>query len=130
MNLLLDTHVWLWILLDPKRLSNRTDRELRSTKNQLWLSPVSVWEASLLIEAKRLRVKEPAQVWLDRVLAEGSLTEAPVTHQVALESRTIGLAHADPADRFIAATAAVYELVLVTADDRLLEGRGFKTLEA
>lgn len=131
MKLLLDTHVWLWLLLDPKRISKRTDRELRAVTNELWLSPISVWEASLLIEAKRIRVKEPAPMWIERVLSEAPFHEAPLTHQVALESRTIGLgAHADPADRFIAATAAVYELTLVTADVRLLGARGLETLEA
>jgi PIN domain nuclease of toxin-antitoxin system len=38
------------------------------------------------------------------------------------------LAHDDPADRFLAATAEVYELTLVTADEHLLRGRGFRTL--
>ena len=57
MKLLLDTHVWLWIVLEPKRLSRKATRELGSAANQLWLSPVSVWEAMLLLEAGRLRVR-------------------------------------------------------------------------
>jgi PIN domain nuclease of toxin-antitoxin system len=47
---------------------------------------------------------------------------------VALESRRVGVAHGDPADRFIAATANVYELVLVTSDANLLAGKGYRTL--
>ena len=46
--------------------------------------------------------------------------EAPVTHDVAILSRQIDLAHQDPADRFLAATALVFHLTLVTADERLL----------
>ena len=54
--------------------------------------------------------------------------EAPLNHEVALNSRNIKVAHEDPADRFLAATAAVYDLVLATADERLLAGKGFRTL--
>ena len=128
MKLLLDTHIWLWSLLDPKRLSRPVERALRSMSNELWLSPITVWEALLLIEAKRLRVKGDGRKWVDRVLAEVPMTEAPLTHAIALESRNLGLAHADPADRFLAATARVHELVLVTADERLLAGKGYRTL--
>ncbi len=97
-------------------------------KNELWLSPISIWEATLLIEAKRLRIKGDPRAWLQRVVVEVPLNEAPLTHEVAFESHRVGVSHEDPADRFLAATAKVYELVLVTADERLSAGRGFKTL--
>lgn len=48
MKLLLDTHVWLWALHDPSRLSPRVRAELRNLANELWLSPISTWEALLL----------------------------------------------------------------------------------
>ena len=54
--------------------------------------------------------------------------EAPLNHEVALASRAITVGHEDPADRFLAATAAIYDLVLATADARLLAGKGFRTL--
>jgi PIN domain nuclease of toxin-antitoxin system len=51
-----------------------------------------------------------------------------LTRQVAIESRLVRLSHDDPADRFIAATAIVHDLVLVTADERLLEAPDLRTL--
>ncbi len=45
------------------------------------------------------------------------------THEIALRSHTLDVKHADPADRFIAATAAVLDLTLVTADKRLFESK-------
>lgn len=128
MKLLLDTHIWLWSLLEPQRLPKRVACELRSAKSELWLSPVSVWEAHLLIEAGRLRVKEEPRRWVAKALQSAPLAEARLTYDVALESRAIGLAHQDPADRFLAATAKVYDLVLATADERLLAGHGFRSL--
>ena len=56
------------------------------------------------------------------------MREAPLTHEVALESRRIVLPHGDPADRLIAATARVLHLILVTADERLMHGTGFSVL--
>ena len=56
------------------------------------------------------------------------LRDAVLTRQVAIESRLVPLSHEDPADRFIAATAIVHDLDLVTADERLLEARGLRTL--
>jgi PIN domain nuclease of toxin-antitoxin system len=56
------------------------------------------------------------------------MLEAPLNREVALCSRTMRVEHDDPADRFFAATADVYDLVLATADKRLLHGKGFNTV--
>ena len=57
-----------------------------------------------------------------------STTQAALTHDVAFESRRLSLSTEDPADRFLAATAKVYDLTLVTADERLLALREIKVL--
>ena len=54
MRLLLDTHIWLWSLLEPKNLSRRVSQALESPSNELWLSPVSTWEFFLLARKKRI----------------------------------------------------------------------------
>ena len=56
MRLLLDTHIWVWSLLDPSRLSRRVRAELESPDNELWLSPISAWELLVLIEKSRVEV--------------------------------------------------------------------------
>lgn len=56
------------------------------------------------------------------------MREAPITHEIVLESRRIDLPHEDPADRFLSATAKVLDLTLVTADERLLGAEHFKVL--
>lgn len=128
MKLLLDTHIWLWSLLTPERLTPRVTRELTAAGNELWLSPISTWEALLLAERGRLRVVgEPVQ-WVEAMVRATPRREAPITHEVAVHTRTLALPHDDPADRFLAATAKVYELTLVTADDRLLHSGEFAVL--
>ena len=128
MRILFDIYVWIWSHLDPDRLSKRLAQHILDPANELWLSPISLWEFLVLVEKKRLAIREDPADWIAAALAEAPMHEAPLNHEVALASRTIRVAHQDPADRFLAATAAVYELVLATADERLLSGKGFRTL--
>jgi PIN domain nuclease of toxin-antitoxin system len=120
--LLLDTHVWAWSLLEPERLGPQARAVLAEPENELWLSPISAWELALLIERGRLEVDRPAAEWVEEALSRIPLREAVLSHAVALRSRTVSLPHQDPADRLLAATALVYELTLVTADRRLIDG--------
>ena len=76
MKLLLDTHIWIWSKLDPKRLGRRASDELSKPSNELWLSPVSVWEALALMQKGRIRVEDPF-AWVER--AAEQLREAPLT---------------------------------------------------
>ena len=121
MNLLLDTHIWLWSLLDPQQLSSRARSALTEPSNTLALSPVSVWEALVLAEKGRVRLQPDPWSWIRTALTVRPMHEIPVTFDIAFGSRSIRLAHDDPADRFIAATAMVHRLTLVTADRSLLQ---------
>lgn len=130
MNLLLDTHVWVWSHTQPEQLAKRVASALRDRRNDLWLSPVSVWEFVLLAERGRVRLKGKltADDWVAAALSRVPMHDAVLTREVALRSRGIQLEHEDPADRFLAATAEVYELTLVTADERLLRAKSVRTL--
>lgn len=120
MKLLLDTHVWLWSLLEPSRLSARASSALSEAANDKWLSPISVWETLLLAERGRLALSPNADAWVRLQLASTPIRQAPFDHEVVMVSRTLQLPHQDPADRFIAATARVHDMTLVTSDGRLL----------
>ncbi len=117
MNLLLDTHIWIWSKSDPKRIGSRLAKELSKEENELWLSPVSVWEALALMQKGRIRVGDPL-TWVER--ATEQLREAPLTQEIVRATFALPWEHSDPADRFLAATAKVLKLMLVTADHRLL----------
>ncbi len=118
MKLLLDTHIWLWSLCEPRRLARRIQNELKDRGNELWLSPISTWEALLLNARGRIRLHGRVSEWLARATAH--VHEAPLTHEIVLAAHQLPLLHFDPADRFLAATAHVLDLTLVTADERLL----------
>jgi PIN domain nuclease of toxin-antitoxin system len=118
LKLLLDTHIWIWSLAEPKQLSRRVQQELKDRNNELWLSPVSTWELLLLHAKGRIQLRGSAREWVTN--ATTYMREAPLTHEIVAAAQDLPLSHQDPADRFLAATAAVLGLTLVTADHRLL----------
>lgn len=128
MKLLLDTHIWLWSHLQPEKLRGEVAEELEREKNELWLSPVSVWETLMLAEKGRIELEPSAEEWVRDALSSVPFEEAAMNREVAIWSRRLPVPNRDPADRFIAATAHVYELTLVTDDDDLLETEGLSTL--
>lgn len=128
MRLLLDTHIWVWSQLEPERLSVRVASAIGSSENEPWLSPISLWELVLLVEKDRLGLDLPVEAWIDKAMEEMPTREAPLTHQIAVASRNVDLPHQDPADRFLAATAKVMDLTLVTADGHLAEASDISVL--
>jgi PIN domain nuclease of toxin-antitoxin system len=128
MRLLLDTHIWIWALHCPEKLGRRVRRELGRAGNELYLSPVSIWEAHHLVRRKRLRVRQGFAQWLDDVMAQAPLREAPFTSAVAAGASKIELPQSDLGDLFLAATALVFDLALVTSDSQLLACSWLKTL--
>jgi PIN domain nuclease of toxin-antitoxin system len=125
LNLLLDTHIWLWSKSDPGRLGKRVAEALSSATNELWLSPVNIWEVLTLAQKKRIRIADPLD-WVAR--AASQMREAPLTQEIVRASFLLPLPHADPADRFLAATAKVLDLTLVTGDQKLLGLGEIRTL--
>jgi len=128
MKLLLDTHIWIWSALEPRRLSRRVTEALSSSANELWISPVSTWEIIALSAAGRLTLLPDTHEWIAASVAKAAFREAPLTHEVVMGMAKIELNHFDPADWFLAATARNFGLTLVTSDANLIRGRGYQVL--
>jgi PIN domain nuclease of toxin-antitoxin system len=117
LRLLLDTHIWLWSLAAPKRLSGRVRKEITDSSNELWLSPLSMWEALLLHGKGRLVLPAALGDWIET--ATGHFREAPLTFEIVVAANQLPF-HQGPADRFLAATSDVLGLIVVTADRHLV----------
>jgi PIN domain nuclease of toxin-antitoxin system len=118
LRILLDTHIWLWLIAEPAKIGPTLALELKDKENERWLSPISTWEVLVLARKGRLRLREGAADWVAK--ATSPFHEAPLTHEVALAAVQLSWGRRDPADRFLAATAKVFGLTLATADTRLL----------
>jgi len=91
LRLLLDTPIWLWSQGAPAQLLPRLRAELTNPPNELWLSPLSIWDVLLLSEKKRL-----AERWVMHALENEPLREASLITEVALETSNIKMEHRDP----------------------------------
>lgn len=120
MKLILDTHIILWSAAEPQRLSPKITEALENQSNELWFSPVSVWEILVLAEKGRISLGSNVVKTVREIFNKIPLREATLNQEVAIQSRLVNLPHQDPADRFLAATAVVYDLTLVTADTRII----------
>lgn len=119
MKYLLDTHIWLWSLIAPERLGSTVARVLEKTDNELFISPITIWETLILAEKRKIELKPSPYEWIEEALKRSPVREAPLSNSIAIKSRRIELPHKDPADRFIAATAWDNDFTLITEDDIL-----------
>ena len=129
MRVLLDTHVWLWRLLEPDRLPEPIARALDNAQTEVCLSPISVWETLVLVRKGRLEVSPDRDSWLRAALEASRPTMMPLTHAIAIESERLeGFRSRDPADRFLVATARVEGLTLASADRAMIEFPGVEVV--
>ncbi len=112
---LLDTHVLLWSLAEPGKLSDRARDALEDAHNEVFVSAVSAWEISV----KRAKGRLTAPDNLAAVVEERGLTHLPLTFHHAERAASLPPHHRDPFDRFLVAQAQVEGLVLVTRDSRI-----------
>ena len=83
---LLDTNILLWSLLEPARLSERVAAAVADPQNELWLSPIVIWEVLMLAERGRLSLEPDAQTWVRRAFQAVPFREAPMNYEVAIQS--------------------------------------------
>jgi PIN domain nuclease of toxin-antitoxin system len=123
--ILLDTHCLLWLDQAVGGMSRRARGliDAASQAGDLGVSAVSFWEVAMLVAKQRLRISQPLAAWRRDWLQQG-VVELPVTGAVGIEAALLENFHADPADRWIVATARELDAVLLTADKRILAWPG------
>lgn len=129
--MVIDTHIFLWFLQDDQRLSQSLKAEFISRPGDVYVSSISFWELMMLAERGRIGFVDvdPAKHLREGLRASG-FKEVPVNSEIAFLSRTLEFLHADPADRFIAATAQYLNTSLVTVDGNLIQLPWLKTVSS
>ncbi len=122
---LLDTHIWFWMVRGGEgRLAPRTAAKLeRAALNApLGVSVISLWEIALLASKGRIGLGMPVHDWIGAALKHPGFALMALEPEVAIESCALpGEFHADPADRFLVATARLKNATIVTRDERILK---------
>lgn len=122
--ILLDTHVWIWVAEGNTIVSPAARKAIERAREreQLFISPISIWEISMLVERKRIILDRDLTDWVNQWVELPGILSAPFTFEVAiLSNRLPNLAHSDPADRILIASAYEENAVLVTADEKILK---------
>ena len=122
--LLLDTHVWLWLVAGSADLTTeaRLTIDEAAAAGALRIAAISLWEVALLASRGRIVLGKSIGLWLDEALADPGPAIDPLSPQIAVESYALpDVFHRDPADRLIVATARVANAALMTRDHRILD---------
>jgi len=115
-NVLIDTHAWLWMMLEPKRIGKKT-RKLISGDHTFHLSVASVWELAIKHAAGRLVLPEEPLAYVRSRTAADGIAVLPIRLEHACTAARLPRHHGDPFDRMLVAQAQTEDLVLLTHDE-------------
>lgn len=120
--ILLDTHIWVWLADESDRLTEEHRQIIEHHRDSgLGVSVISCWEVAKLVEYGRLKLACPVDDWIEAALSLPGIRLLELTPRIAVASTQLpGEFHRDPADQIIVATARVYDLGLLTLDERIL----------
>ncbi len=125
--IILDTHIFLWMNLEPNRLPSHILDAIEA-ENRLGLAAISLWEIAMLVQYGRVTIPDRLLVdWFRIALAAEKLRVLPITPGIAARSGILEM-HGDPADRLIAATVLEHDCRLATVDERLVNMRSLPTI--
>lgn len=116
MNLLLDTHIFIWSQIALRKISARKLQFLKDPQNALFLSLVSIWEIQLKIQTRKLSLPKPLPDIITEQQTVNNLQILPITAEHIYELESLPFHHKDPFDRLLIAQAAVENFTIVTND--------------
>jgi PIN domain nuclease of toxin-antitoxin system len=120
--IILDTHIWVWWNHNDLRLTNQYQEIINQERSQgLGVCSISLIEISRLVSQNRLIIPCSMQEWFKIALAQKGVQVLSITPEIALDAYALpGDFHKDPADRIIVATARIYNVPLISVDDKIL----------
>jgi len=116
MRLILDTHVFLWWIIDSPQLSSRVRDVMRNQANELFLSVASAWEIAIKVNLGRLRLPDRPDRFIPGQLMKNAIEPLPVEMSHALHVSRLPAIHRDPFDRIIIAQSILEKMDVVTRD--------------
>lgn len=116
MRLLLDTHTFLWFLLDDLRLSATARAVVVDPLNDVEISPASYWEIAIKIRLRKYELPESYHLFMEREIAANDLRILAIEPRHTALLTTLPFHHKDPFDRLLIAQAIVEDIPIVGAD--------------
>ncbi len=119
MRILLDTQVWLWMLMSPDRLCAQGRDLVEDPSNELLLSAASTWEIAIKASLGRLELPGPPEAAIPEMIESSQVTPLPILLPHTLRVAALPRHHRDPFDRLLVAQAQLEAVPILTADARI-----------
>jgi len=118
MRILVDTHVFLWDLLDDHRSSRKAKEILSSDEHELYFSLVSLWEIAVKMKTGKLNALGSSVTYIRDEMAEYGMELLPIRYEHILQLERLPLHHSEPFDRLLIAQAIAESLPILTHDSK------------
>lgn len=121
MNLLCDTHAFLWFASGDSQLQANQRKAIEDGENLVFLSAISVTEISIKYSIRKLPLPAEPKIYISKLRERVHFAELALNEEAALHLATLPLLHRDPFDRLLVCQAIVHGLTLVTSDPLILQ---------
>lgn len=119
MRLLLDTHTFLWFIIDDPQLSSMARNLIQDPVNEVEISPASYWEIAIKIKLGKYTLPHPYQQFMETQIAVNEFRILPIEPRHTALLTTLDLHHKDPFDRLLVAQAVTENIPIISVDSQL-----------
>ncbi|MGD1929223.1 MAG: type II toxin-antitoxin system VapC family toxin [Leptolyngbyaceae cyanobacterium] len=116
MRFLLDTHAFLWFVLDSPKLSQAASQLIQNPAYDILISPASYWEIAIKVSLGKYQIPEAFQSWMEHQITMNSFNVLPIAVAHASMVSTLPFHHRDPFDRLLCAQALVEKIPIISTD--------------
>lgn len=121
MKLLPDTHIFLWLLFSPEKISEKVKKIYKNQDNEVFLSLFSIWEIQIRTQLGKLHLDINLETIINDNIHSGFIKLLPIRLNHILALKTLAFYHKDPFDRLLIAQSIEENLTLVSADSYFSE---------
>jgi len=119
MRILLDTHAFLWFILDDPQLGTKAKAMIEDPANDIEISPASYWELAIKISLRKYSLPKPYQQFMESQIAINEFRILHIEPKHTSLITTMPLHHKDPFDRLLVAQAIVEGIPIISVDEQL-----------
>jgi len=119
MRALLDTHTFLWWIMDSPKLSSRVRKIISDGKNELFLSAASGWEIAIKAQLGRIQIPDKPELFISEQMVANAIQGLPIQISHAVHVYNLPTHHRDPFDRMLVAQAQLEGLAILTNDPQI-----------
>ncbi len=119
MKLLLDTHIFLWFISGDQKLPIHLQNSIRDLNNEVYLSCISVWEATIKYQLGKLPLPESPEIYLPKQRQQHLISSLNLDEESIAQLVNLPLLHRDPFDRILICQALQHDMTIVTVDSAI-----------